>query len=197
VVSPRGDYGYFGSSSSPAVISKIDLNTFTQVGTVSLAPGYLYAAVLPGSGKYAYFGSHFAPELTKVDVENLTFAGSIRPPYDSRLAVLSPDGHYAYFASESLRGSITKVDLIHFKATGSLVLSTQQHQIWAAVISPRGDFAYFVAIAARGPPAIIKVALTESPSTTQELPIGTAPFTVPSGLWHITLMLILTVASMS
>src|SRR2546423_21915 len=59
VISPSGDYAYFGTLTFPGIIVKVALGNFTRVGILPLNSGEdsLYSAVISPSGDYAYFGT--------------------------------------------------------------------------------------------------------------------------------------------
>src|SRR5689334_10798580 len=63
VISPSGDYAYFGTSTVPARIVKVALGNFTRVGNLTLKAGeeLPYTAVISPSGDYAYFATYTSP----------------------------------------------------------------------------------------------------------------------------------------
>src|SRR5947209_3018411 len=65
VISPSGDYAYFGTNTPPGRIVKVALRNFTRVGSLTLNTGedYVRSAVISPSGDHAYFGTDTSPGI--------------------------------------------------------------------------------------------------------------------------------------
>ena len=65
VISPTGDYAYFGTNTTPGIVVKVNLSNFTREGAVTFSTGenQLYSAVISPTGDYAYFGTYTSPGL--------------------------------------------------------------------------------------------------------------------------------------
>src|SRR5205809_523810 len=80
VISPSGDYAYFGTFTVPGVIVKVALNTLTPVGSLTFnsAENQTSSGVISPSGDYAYFGTDTSPGIiVKVALNNFTRVGSL------------------------------------------------------------------------------------------------------------------------
>lgn len=155
VVDPAGRYAYFGTSTPPGQVIKVDVLTMERVGAIMLqdgesedAEGFLLSAVMDPAGRYAYFGTGSYPgKVVKVDLENFERVAAVtfEPGEDvPRAAVIDPAGRFAYFATDTDPGHIVKVDLENFVRVGAIDLGPDQgYTDAAAAIDPAGQFAYF------------------------------------------------------
>ena len=165
LVDPAGRFAYFGTSTSPARVVKVDLSTFQRVAALDLSDAFFVtSAVMDPAGHYAYFAAHGFPAGTvaKVDLTTFQQVGSLAVPENDLVeAVIDPAGRYAYFGTDDQTApvSIVKVDLATFQRVGAIVSETE-NQLRSGVIDPSGNYAYFGASQpASGLGAIIKVDL--------------------------------------
>ncbi len=155
VIDPAGRYAYFGTSSPPGQLVKVDLQTWQRVGSIVMpdieggsGEGFLFSGVIESSGKYAYFGTGTYPaKVIKIDLEHFKRVDAITMEQGEdvlRAAVIDPAGRFAYFASDTAPVSIIKIDLQTFTRAGALVLGDDQSYTQrAATIDHQGRFAYF------------------------------------------------------
>jgi hypothetical protein len=128
---------------------KIDLDTFEQVASITLAESqyFLDAAVMDPAGRYAYFFGYSSGKIMKVDldafavVDTLTLSAPLSNPIT---AVIKPDGSYAYFgifprASEP--GQLLRLDLASFELAGAAVMTPNERPT-SSVIDPNGKYVY-------------------------------------------------------
>ncbi len=157
-------FAYFGTYTSPGVVVKIDLATFTRVGALTLDPGEdgLSSAVIDQTHGFAYFGTSTSPGIVvKVDLEAFTRVGALTldagEDYLSS-AVIGPASGFAYFGTDTSPGVVVKVDLATFTRVGALTLDTGEDGLWSAVIDQVHNFAYFGT--GTSPGTVVKVGLT-------------------------------------
>jgi hypothetical protein len=151
VVDASGHYAYFGTSSSPGHILKIDLTTFELVDSITLGAGEdaPTSAVIDGAGHFAYFGTSTAPgRVVAIDLTTFqrTAAVTLNPGEDSlRTAVIDPLGTFAYFGTGTDPGNVVKIDLASLTRVDAIALEANQDESFlsAATIDPAGAFAYF------------------------------------------------------
>jgi len=140
------------------MIVKIDLSSFTRVGSITLDYGEgenLWSAVVDPSGQYAYFGTFTVPGMiVKIDLSSFTRVGSITLNSGEDClfpAVIDPSGQYAYFGTYTSPGIVVKVDLDVSKltldsktdpigqawASGTYLLGAAVNDTWSS--GPHGD----------------------------------------------------------
>jgi hypothetical protein len=69
VIDNTSSFAYFANSTSPGVITKIDLATFTETGTITILASNPYSAVIDNANLFAYFGSYTSPgKITKINI---------------------------------------------------------------------------------------------------------------------------------
>ena len=123
VIDPAGGFAYFAIDPSiygpfaPARIVKVNLGTFTRIGSAVLAAGEywpLAAAIAPAAG-YAYFGTYTDPGyIVRVRLSDMTRIDALTlPTGESHLtsAVTDLTHGYAYFSTNASPSSIVKIDL--------------------------------------------------------------------------------------
>jgi len=169
LMDPAGRYAYFAvyRGNYPALVIKVDLATFQQVGVIVMddAERSLDSAVIDPTGQHAYFGSEgFLQDasIVKVDLDPFQRVDAIAVdlPYGIAVlpsAVIDPEGGYAYFGStyapdtsiafsgEPVTPSpeqVVKVDLKAFALVTVLPLAGDG-SLTSGVISPDGSHAYF------------------------------------------------------
>ena len=156
VIDPAGKFAYFGTQTydyTPAHVIKIDLATFTRVGTITLEAGEtgLSIAAIDPAGGFAYFGTSFGSRtdparVIKIDLATFTRVGAITllaGEDDLGSAVIDPAGDFAYFGTYAQRGKVIKIDLATFTRVGAITLEQGEGWLQSAVMDPTADFAYF------------------------------------------------------
>lgn len=134
------------------------------------------AATIDSTGKYAYFGisSSTSPKIIRINLSNLTLAGSINlNSGDSpSSAVIDPSNNFAYFGISvpvGSSGKIDKVDLSNFTSAGltTLPIISGENILTPAVIEPNGANVYFGAYTTpyANPGKIIKLNLSNFTNT--------------------------------
>src|SRR5260370_1454327 len=65
VIDPAGGFAYFGTTTSPGIVVKVQLSDFTRVGALTLNSGenFLLGAVIDPAGGFAYFGTETTPGI--------------------------------------------------------------------------------------------------------------------------------------
>ena len=131
-------YAYFGTAGVGRVV-KVDLSTFTRVGSITTGDGPLYTANFdPGTG-YAYFGTNTSPgRVVAIDLDSFTEVGSdvLDAGEDSIYsAVLDAGAGYAYFGTFTDPGQVVRVRVV---APFVLRFAGPNRYATAAVVSDRG-----------------------------------------------------------
>ncbi len=152
LMDPAGDHAYFFTTfgASKGRVIKIDLSTFTRTANLDLDTGWVRAAVVDPSGRFAYLGRDVpGPDfIDKIDLQTFQHVDTISGLPDAILtpaAVMDPTGRYAVFAQEGEPSHLHRVDLDTFTIDASLTWTSGapgQHPV-SAVIDPDGRFAYF------------------------------------------------------
>lgn len=112
-VDPAGTAAYVATYTSPAKVLKVDLGTFTLVGTLTLGTGdeYLRTAVIDPAGAYAYFGALFN-RVIRVDLTNFERLDAVALNSDEFpwSAVMDPIGGFMYLGTvASSPGKVVKI----------------------------------------------------------------------------------------
>jgi hypothetical protein len=154
-IDPAGGYAYFATGTYPGRIVRVALASFTQAGTLTLAPelrGLASAVVDPQRG-YAYFGGGNSQGafIARLRLSDFSEAGTlVFPAWPSTgltsAAVDSASG-YAYFGTSVLRYSgyldaVIRIDLNSFSAAGALGATATETGLVSAVIDPAGGQLY-------------------------------------------------------
>jgi hypothetical protein len=139
-----GGYLYAGLPTSPGKIVKIDLSTFTKVGTLTLSgvdEDYVYSLAV--SGGYLYAGLYCTPpgKIVKIDLSTFTKVGTLSlgsgEDYVYSLAV---SGGYLYAGLDTSPGKIVKIDLSTFTKVATLTLSAGENYVESLAVS--GGYLY-------------------------------------------------------
>jgi hypothetical protein len=148
----KGKFAYFGMFTLEPYIVKIDLTTFTRVGSISLSPGedYLHTASIDPADRYAYFGTDTVPgRIIKIDLQTFTRVGSIiltpgPTPFNGEnslsTSMIDPLGKYIYYSTFTDPGNVIKVDLDTFSVVSKISFNDP---ITCSVMDPVGYSAYF------------------------------------------------------
>jgi hypothetical protein len=120
VIDTVNKLAYFGTDTSPGIVVKIDLPTFTRLSAVT--PGgasedQFRSAVIDLTNSFAYFGTHNAlARVVKIDLPTFTRVGTVTTfgtaPFPASLldsAVIDPTKGFAYFAQNGTSGVIVKI----------------------------------------------------------------------------------------
>ena len=167
-------YAYFGTyappgSPDPGTVVKVDLTTFTEVGTVPLdsSENQLVSSVIDTTGgtHYAYFGTNTSPgKVVKINLSTFTEAGpalTFSAASAAWTAVIDTTGptHFAYFGTyEDSPAQVVKINLTTFEEDSTLALDAYTYGLDASVIDTTHGYAYFVS-GAYNPATIAKVDL--------------------------------------
>jgi len=172
VRSVDGQHGYFATSSVPAEIVKVDLETFEFIDSITLEPGEsgLRSGFISPDGEYAYFGTATSPgRVIRVSLETFERkdALELEDGMDSlRAGFVDHQGQYGYFGTYTTPGQLVRIDLEAFEPAGAIEMDidSNERNITRSVIDPEGEFAYLTT--SRGvevgtvPPAhVIKIEL--------------------------------------
>ncbi len=111
-------YAYFGvGNSSPGLIVKVDLSTFTRVGVLNLNYGenHLVSAVIDEANGFAYFGTYTNPGIVvKIDLSTFTRVAAVTFDVGENFltsATIDTTDGFAYFGTYTEPGYIVKVDI--------------------------------------------------------------------------------------
>lgn len=173
VIEPLGKYAYFANTTGSII--KIDLETFTQVGQIDLFVP-LNCATIDPTGRYSYFGTNsIIAEIVKIDLSTFTFVNSLSLSGVSNLtsAVMSPNGHIAFFASSA---NIVKIYLNSF-SQGPTIPAVNK-ELTSAVIQPQGQYAFFSCYSSPG--EILRI------STIDNIPISGLSGNISTNLQNTT-----------
>jgi hypothetical protein len=133
-----GNYLYAGLYADPSVILKIDLSTFTLVGSLELNAknGEKWILGMVASGGYLYVGFEPSPVIAKVDLSTFSEVDSLTlkaDEYDIWALAVSDGFLYAgIFQSPS---KIVKVDLATFSRVGALDLPSGEDYVSSLAVS--------------------------------------------------------------
>jgi uncharacterized protein GlcG (DUF336 family) len=138
-----GTHAYFGTSTDPGRVVKVNLATMQRVGAVTLEPGegFLHAAV--SDGTHAYFGTSTEPgRVVKVNLATMQRVGAVTlEPGENVLWSAVSDGTHAYFGTSTDPGRVVKVNLATMQRVGAVTLEPGEGFLHAAVSD--GTHAYF------------------------------------------------------
>jgi len=134
-----GTYLYTGSGSIPGEINKIELDTFTIIGTITLAAGENYPEGMVLIGDYLYVGLDlgFGPSaiIKKIhkdsfeEVDSLTLSAGNDSCYD-----LVSDGSYLYAILSTDPGRVVRINLDTFTEDATITLAGTYDRPRAAVV---------------------------------------------------------------
>ncbi|MFC4822013.1 BACON domain-containing protein [Dokdonella ginsengisoli] len=187
VIDPTGHYAYFGTSSPPGQIVKVDLRTWERVDAITLLDGagedaerFLFTAIMDPAGRYAYFGTGTYPgRVVKIDLERFERVGSVTLEFGEdvlRSAAIDPTGRFGYFGADSSPVRIVKVDLETMQRVGSVDLEEGTEGLaGGAAVDPAGQFGYFAA----GFGTVVKIDLA-SFTLSERLDTGIGTFFSPA-----------------
>lgn len=134
-----GTYLYTGSGSIPGEINKVELDTFTIVGTITLAAGENFPEGMVLIGDYLYVGLDlgFGPSavIKKIhkdsfeEVDSLTLGAGNDSCYD-----LVSDGSYLYAILSTDPGRVARIDLDTFTEDATVTLAGTYDRPRAAAV---------------------------------------------------------------
>jgi len=166
LVSPDGASAYFGLSTNPGTIVKVDTATMVEQQALTLNSGenltsaMTPAAIISPDGVYGYFATDTTPaRVVKVDLTTMTRVSSLTlNSGDNNVwaAAISPDGAYGYFGTYTSPGRVVKVQLSDMTRVGAVI--TRGSYLQTGLVSPDGAFAYFSS--GMTPSSIVKIDLT-------------------------------------
>lgn len=139
-----GTHAYFGTTSSPGRVIKVDLASGARVGALTLDAGEDTILSAVTDGTHGYFGTFTGPgKVVKVDLASLTRVGSLTlDSSEDLLAAAVTDGTHGYFCVEgTFVGTVVKVDLSTMTRVGSLVMDNNEQAFISAVTD--GTNGYF------------------------------------------------------
>ncbi|MDD5731271.1 MAG: hypothetical protein PHU42_00005, partial [Patescibacteria group bacterium] len=151
-------FAYFISGDNK--ITKLDLSSFTILGTAALAtPQVPDSAVIDSVDEYIYLGTGNPRRIYKIDAQTLTLgdiigfigAPTLETDYSFTSAVIDTSGptHYAYFAGGTNDAQTTQ-DLVKINLTGFTKVSEMNWDISSAggvlsgIIDTTNQLAYFL-----------------------------------------------------
>src|SRR5487761_2057368 len=113
-----GTYAYVANYTA-STVSKIDLSTFTAVGSaLAVGTGPVSIAIDP-SGTYAYVANNGASTVSKINLSTFTTVGSaLAVGTHPQSIAIDPSGTYAYVANYTA-STVSKINLSTFTTVGS------------------------------------------------------------------------------
>jgi hypothetical protein len=161
VIDTANGFAYFGTSTTPGIVVKVSLATFTKVGALTLAAGedsLLSAVIDPGNG-FAYFGTETDPGIVvKVNLQTFTRAGALTLDAGEGAlysAVIDTANGFACFGTDTNPGIVVKINLASLSRVGALTLNAGESYLGSAVIDTANGLAYFGAWTSPG--MVVKV----------------------------------------
>lgn len=114
VIDTANRFAYFGNFTT---LNKINLNTFTSVGTTGVSNTSVESAVIDPINGFAYFGNAATNtnNITKVNLKTFTRVGAISASGQAIItpaAVIDPINGFAYFGTVDIPGHVVKVAVI-------------------------------------------------------------------------------------
>lgn len=165
VIDTVNGFAYYGTGSSPGKIIKIDLATFTRVGTITLGAGenVLVAAIIDNG--FAYFATFTAPsKIIKIDLATFTRVGDVTLPlisFPGLAFITTVRNGIGYFCSDFQPGPECTIAAV--KLSDLTLLGTVTMPVGGAIHSVVrfGQYAFFGSMAspAGTAPWIFKVDL--------------------------------------
>ena len=180
VIDTAKGFAYFGTSTSPAIVVKVNVSTatFARVAAVTLDDGQganyaennLTAAVIDPAQNFAYFGADNSTGIVvRIDISANNFSRSNQLVLGSgtgkiQSALIDPANKSAYFGSkvDGLHPWVVKVDLLSFTMVSTPIELQSSDNLWTAVIDTAKGLAYFGASGST-PGSVFKVNV--SPAT--------------------------------
>ena len=109
-----GNYAYIGFTSSPGKIIKVDLTTFTEVGSIvtdaaTIGVDLMGFAAATADGGYGYFGSYDDPATVINDLATLNVEETVTLANGTAASSITLYGGHAYVGTYS--GHIAKIQL--------------------------------------------------------------------------------------
>ena len=174
-------YAYVVNNGGPTV-SKIDLSTFTTVGSALAVGTSPYGIAIDPSGAYAYVANSSSNTVSKIDLSTFTIVGSALTVGTGPIAIaIDPSGTYAYVPNYS-SNTVSKIDLSTFTTVGSaLAVGSYPYGI---AIDPSGAYAYVPNYTSSG--TVSKIDLSTFTTVGSALAVGSYPYGIaidPSGAY--------------
>jgi hypothetical protein len=131
-IDPNGQSAYFGtttfvfgSATPPARLVKVDLDTFSRAGAVTLEAGEhsVGSVVIDPAGQFAYLGIDSPAQVVKVDlatferIDAITLEAGEMALYS---AVIDPAGEYVYLGTSTDPARVVKVAISGLGNSGAL-----------------------------------------------------------------------------
>ena len=152
IVDSVGEYAYFGTSTAPGKVVKLDIRTLpypTEIGvlTFDFGENLLTSAVIDPLNQFAYFGTNTTPgSIVKVNLSTFTRVESITLNLgDNALtsALMDPMGIFAYFGTNTSPGRVVVIELNTFRWVNTIVLAPGESLLTTAAINSTGDQLFF------------------------------------------------------
>jgi len=152
-----GGYLYAGFYTMPGKVAKVDLSTFTQVSTLTLAPGENNILSLIISGGYLYVGCRTFPgKIVKIDLSTFKKVSTLTL-IENAVWDLVISGNYLYAGlEEGIDGKIAKIDLPTFTEVATLTLAAGE--VFAMQLAVKGNYLY--AGCTTAPSKVVKIDLS-------------------------------------
>lgn len=142
--------GYWGTLGNPPYLYKIDLNTMTQISSLSLAASDRpFTASIDVSDGFLYIGTAPVPgngRILKIDTESFTQIDQTDPIPDIVSiisSVIDTTNGFAYFGGNSSPAKLAKLRLSDFTIVDTITMDPGENSFLTGVIDIPNQFAYF------------------------------------------------------
>ena len=160
-----GNYAYFGTYTKPGQIIKVDLSSFSRVGSLTLSSGEdeLTTVVLDASGAthYAYFGCNTYPgKVIKVNLSTFARDGALDLNSGEDMiysSAIDTSNGFAYFGTFQQPAKVVKVDLSTFTEDATTVTLSSGENDAASMVT---DGTYLYVGTATAPGKVVRIALS-------------------------------------
>jgi hypothetical protein len=118
-----GNYLYSCHDSSPGIIVKVDLTTFTRIGAINTIVAGVHDICV--SGNFLYGAVYFIPssQVVKIDLTTFSLVGYLDLSVAEEATCLKVDGNFLYVGQQGT-STIAKIDLTTFTEVSTITLST-------------------------------------------------------------------------
>ena len=148
-----GNFGYFGTYTSPSSVIKIKLSSMTRVATLTFQQGeeYFTSSAIDTAHGFVYFPSDSSAvngigAITRIRTSDFSNAGTLLlQPGEGPIcsSVIDTVHGFAYFGTHNFPAKIIKVRLSDFSRFGGITLNPGEVNPCAAIIDTTNGFAYF------------------------------------------------------
>lgn len=148
-IDPFGTFLYGGNTAiSVPIVTKVNLTTFSRVGSISLPSGGTYCSAVDSLGQFAYFGTgniggSNIGTIYKIQLSTFTLVNTLATTSSNLVTVVSRPDVDLIFGTFTRPATLRRLALSTFTETQTtLLLGT--YNICGGVIDNEGNFGYFI-----------------------------------------------------